>query len=88
MANIAYRILGGDFRRFSGAAMTIFESPRVQTPLSDHDPMRYSHELRIGEFHAWAGVPIVEQYVDTGGTELLVQRNGAIASGQTMPLAS
>src|SRR6202034_2394469 len=78
MSNIAYRIRRGDVRRFGLAAMTIFEIPRSQAALADHDAMRDSHELRIGEFDPRTGVPIVEQYIDAGGGELLVQRIGGL----------
>src|SRR3984957_17198929 len=76
MSNIAYRIRHGDFRRFSLAAMTIFEIPRGETPLPDHDAMRDSHELRIGEFDPRTGAPIVEPNLESGGVELLIQRVG------------
>src|ERR1700676_1396302 len=78
MSNIAYRIRRGDFRRFGLAAMTIFQIPRGKASFPDDDPMRNSDELRIGEFEARTGVSIVEQYVDAGGIELLVQRIGGL----------
>src|ERR1700693_3427010 len=78
MANIAYRIRRGDFRRFGLAAMTVFEISRGETSFPDDDPMRNSDELGIGEFDARTGVAIVEQYVDAGGIELLVQRIGGL----------
>ncbi len=78
MLDIAYRIRHRDFRRFGLAAMTVFETSRGQTPLPDHDPMWDAHELRIGEFDPRAGVPIVQQNIDAGGVELLVQRVGGL----------
>src|SRR5882762_985008 len=74
MSNIAYRIRRGDFRRFGLGAVTIFESPRGQAPFPDDDAMRDADELGIGEFDAWTGVAIVEQHIDAGGVELLIQR--------------
>src|SRR5258708_22155757 len=58
--------------------MTIFQIPRGETALPDDDPVRNSDELGIGEFNARTGVAIVEQYVDAGGIELLVQRIGGL----------
>src|SRR3981081_2712630 len=76
MSYIAYRIRRGNFRRFGLAGMTVFESPRGEAPFPDDDPMRNSDELGIGELDPRTGVTIVEQYVDTGGVELPVQRIG------------
>src|ERR1700730_8863111 len=78
MSNVAYRIGRGDFRRFGLAAMTIFEISRGEAAFPDDDPMRNSDELGVGEFDARTGIAIVEQYVDTGGIELLVQRIGGL----------
>src|SRR5258708_24736171 len=84
MPNIAYRIRRGDFRRFGLAAMTIFQIPRGETALPDDDPVRNSDELGIGEFNARTGVAIVEQYVDAGGIELLVQRIGGLLDERSL----
>src|ERR1700681_4290307 len=78
MSNIAYRICRGYFRRFGLAAMTIFEISRGEAAFPDDDPMRNSDELGVGEFDARTGIAIVEQYVDAGGIELLVQRIGGL----------
>src|SRR5258708_25312050 len=78
MSNIAYRILRGYFRRFGLAAVTILQIPRGKASFPDDDPMRNSHELGIGKLDARAGVAIVQQYVDAGGIELLVQRIGRL----------
>src|SRR6202795_686681 len=74
MSDIAYRIRCGDFRRFGLGAVTIFERPRGQAPFPDDDAMGDADELGIGEVDAWAGVAIVEQYIDAGGVELLIER--------------
>src|SRR5260221_12362535 len=78
MPNIAYRIRRRDIRRFGLGAVTIFENPRGEAPFPDDDPMRNSDEPGIGEFHARTGVAIVEQYVDAGGVELLIQGIGRL----------
>jgi hypothetical protein len=40
MSDIAYRIGGGNFGRFSFAPMTIFEISRRQRAFTDHDAVR------------------------------------------------
>src|SRR5882762_774379 len=78
MPNIAYRIRHGEFRRFGLAAMTIFEIPCGEASFPDDDPVRNSDELGIGKFDARASIAIIEQYVDAGRIELLVQRIGGL----------
>ncbi len=75
-ANIAYRIGRGDFRGLRLAAMTIFEISGCKSPFSDHDPMRDAHELRIRKLHPRPRVAIIQQHVDPGRIELLVQQVG------------
>src|ERR1700722_15271917 len=58
--------------------MTIFEISSGEAAFTDDDSMRNSHELRIGEFDPRAGVAIVEQHVDAGGIELLIQGIGGL----------
>src|ERR1700690_3419609 len=73
MSNIAYRIGGGNFCRFSLAPVTIFEVSGGQRAFADDEAVRNAQKLRVGELHAGAGVAIVEQYIDAGGVEVPVQ---------------
>ena len=50
----------GDVLVFGGATMPILESARGQAALADDNAMRYADELRVREFHARAGIPIVQ----------------------------
>src|SRR3984957_18106900 len=74
MSNIAYRIGGGDFCRFGLAPVTIFEFSCGERAITDHDAVRNTQKLRIGELHAGPRVAIIEQYIDAGGVEVPVQR--------------
>ena len=58
--------------------MSIFEIPCSEAALADDEPMRDSHEFRVGEFDSRPGVPVVEQHVDAGIRELLVQGVGSL----------
>ncbi len=61
---------------FGLAAMTIFEISGRESPFSDHDSMRDTHELRIRELHPRPRVAIIQQHIDPGRIELLVQQVG------------
>ena len=78
MSDIAYRIGGRDFRRFGLAPVTILEISSGQRALADHDAVRNSQKLRIGELHAGPRVAIVEQNIDACGVEIPVQRVGPL----------
>ena len=53
--------------------------PVSSAAIADDQPVRDPDELRIGEFHAGPRVAIVEQHVDAGGAEILVQLVGRAA---------
>src|SRR5882757_7171571 len=74
MSDIAYRIGGRDFRRFGLAPVTVLEISGGQRAFSDHDAVRNSQKLRIGELDAGPRVAIIEQDIDACGVEIPVQR--------------
>src|SRR5271157_1356655 len=74
MSDIAYWIRRGNFRRLGLVPLTIFEISGRQAALSDHYAVRNPQQLGIGEFDPGTRVAIVEQYIDTRSTELLVKR--------------
>ena len=54
--------------------MTVFKISGGETAFADDNSMRDSHQLGIGEFDPRTGIAVVEQHIEAGGIELLVQR--------------
>src|SRR5271168_2039953 len=76
---VGHDIRGRDLRRLAVASMPVFELAGLERAIADDQPVRDPDELRVGEFHAGSRVAIVEQHVDAGGAEILVQLVGRAA---------
>src|SRR5580658_2384963 len=57
-------------------ARAVFEPARLQAALGHHQAVRDAEELGVGELDARAGVAVVVQHLDAGGSELGVQPVG------------
>ena len=74
-----------DRRRGGIAPRLVFDLALFQSALADGDAVRDADQFEIGEHHAGALAAIVEQHLDAGRLELVVQ---LIAAARTASLRS
>src|ERR1700716_1504770 len=73
------RIVEREFLAFRITSIAVLEFACFQSALTDNDAVRNAQQLRIREFDPRAGVPVVVQHLDSGGSELRIQPVGDLA---------
>src|SRR5882724_11642382 len=73
------RIVEREFLAFRITSIAVFEFAGFQSALTDNHAVRDTQQLCIREFDPRAGVAIVVQHLDTGGSELRIEPIGDLA---------
>src|SRR5882724_6940753 len=73
------RIVEREFLAFRITAIAVLEFACFQSALTDNHAMRNPQQLRIREFDPRAGVAVVVQHLDSGGSEFGIQPVGDLA---------
>src|SRR5882757_5344909 len=73
------RIVEREFLAFRITSIAVFEFACFQSTLTNHEAVRDTQQLCIREFDPGAGVAVVVQHLDPGGSELRIEPIGDLA---------